>query len=284
MKPPFFAALATLAGATLACSGLTFNVQEVHTGPTQTVTINEPLPATGQVASVTLQMGTGTLNLSAGASGLAEGTVRYNVADWGPVLERSGANLTIRQQTSSSTFAVQGPQIANDWDLKLGSVPMDLTIQAGAYRGNLDLTGLFLRNLTISDGASQSEVNFREPNPEPMQLLSYRTGASTVTLRGLANANFQEMTFDGGAGDYTLDFGGVLQRPASVRIRTGVSSVRLLAPAGLNVQVTTQGGLASVQTDTGWQTSGSTYRHEGTGPLLSISVEMGVGSLSLLSE
>jgi hypothetical protein len=126
-------------------------------------------------------------------------------------------------------------------------------------------------------------VNFGAPNPEILQLFSYRTGASTATLRNLANANFQDMTFDGGAGDYTFDLGGQLQHPASLRIRTGLSSVRILAPAGLNVQLATQGGLSSVQTDTGWQANGSTYAHNGTGPLLSISIETGIGSLSLLS-
>jgi hypothetical protein len=284
MRPPFLAVLAILAAATLACSGLTFSVQEVQTGSTQTVTINEPLPASGRAASVTFELGSGSFHLSAGASGLAEGTIRYNVADWVPQVQRSGPNLTIRQQASTSSFAVQGPQVVNDWDFRLGSVPMNLTIQAGAYRGNLDLTGLSLRNLSISDGASQSEVNFAQPNPETMQLFSYRTGASTATLRGLANANFQEMTFDGGAGDFTLDFGGELRHPATLRLRTGVSSVRLVAPAGLNVQVTIQGGPSSVQTDAGWRASGSTFRHSGTGPLLSITVEMGLGSLSLLSD
>ena len=283
MRSPFLAVGAALAAATLACSGLTFSVQEVQTGPTQTLAVNEPLPASGEVASVHIQMGSGTFHLAAGASGLAEGTIRYNVASWAPQVLRSGPDLTLRQQASTSTLAVQGPQVVNDWDLRLGSVPLDLTIEAGAYQGNLDLTGLSLRNLAISDGASQSEVNFGAANPETLQLFSYRTGASTATLRNLANANFQEMTFDGGAGDYTFDLGGQLQHSASLRIRTGVSSVRILAPSGLNVQVSTQGGLSSVQTDTGWQASGSTYLHSGAGPLLSISIEMGLGSLSLLS-
>jgi hypothetical protein len=284
MRSSFLASVAALAAATLACSGLTFSVQEIQTGPTQTLSVHEPLPEAGQVASIHIEMGSGTLHLSGGASGLAEGTLRYNVASWAPQLLRSGADLTIRQPVSTSTVSAQGPQVVNDWDLKLGSVPMNLTIQAGAYRADLDLTALPLRALSISDGASQSEVNFGALDPESMNLFSYRTGASTVTLRNLVNADFQTMDFDGGAGDYTFDLGGQLQHPAALQIRAGVSSVRLLSPAGLNVRVTTQGALSSVQTDPGWQTDGSTYTHQGPGPLLSISVEMGIGSLSLLSR
>ena len=45
-----------------------------------------------------------------------------------------------------------------------------------------------------------------------MSILRYETGASTVKLNGLANANFGTLIFSGGAGDYTLDFSGDLQR------------------------------------------------------------------------
>jgi len=284
MPSRFLATAAALAAATLACSGLTFSVQEIQTGPTQTLSIHEPLPGAGQVASLHVEMGSGMLRLSGGAPDLAEGTLRYNVASWAPQVSRSGPELTIRQPVSTSTVSTQGPQVVNEWNLQLGSVPMDLAIQAGTYQADLDLTGLPLRSLSISEGASQSVVDFGAPNPETLDLFSYRTGASTVTLRNLVNAEFQTMSFDGGAGDYTFELGGNLQHPATLRIRVGLSSVRLLAPAGLNVRVTTQGGLSSVQSDAGWQTNGSTYTHPGASPLLSISVEMGIGSLSLLSE
>jgi hypothetical protein len=35
----------------------------------------------------------------------------------------------------------------NEWDLKLGSAPMDLVISAGAYDGTIELGGLALKSL-----------------------------------------------------------------------------------------------------------------------------------------
>ena len=89
---------------------------------------------------------------------------------------------------------------------------MDLTIAAGAYEGNLELGGLALKSLTVKDGASHVDLSFPEPNQTEMSILRYETGASDVKLTGLANANFSTLTFSGGAGNYTLDFSGELQR------------------------------------------------------------------------
>jgi hypothetical protein len=41
---------------------------------------------------------------------------------------------------------------------------MDLTINAGAYRGTLELGDLSLTRLDINDGASQATVEFSMPN------------------------------------------------------------------------------------------------------------------------
>ena len=67
-----------------------------------------------------------------------------------------------------------------------------------------------MKSLVIKDGASDNVVSFDAVNPVNMTKLDYTTGASTVTLKGLANANFDIMSFTGGAGTYTLDFAGTL--------------------------------------------------------------------------
>jgi hypothetical protein len=43
-----------------------------------------------------------------------------------------------------------------------------------------------------------------------MSILSYKTGASDVSLKGLGNANVDQVSFDGGVGSYELDFTGDL--------------------------------------------------------------------------
>ena len=70
---------------------------------------------------------------------------------------------------------------------------MDLSIDAGAYDGNMELGGLALKSLTVKDGAASVNLSFSEPNLIEMSRLSYSTGASEVKLSGLANANFTHL-------------------------------------------------------------------------------------------
>jgi len=84
-----------------------------------------------------------------------------------------------------------------------------------------------------------------------------------------------------GAGNYTLSFDGDLQRDASVSIDSGISTVNIIVPKGANAQVTFDGGLPSVNMDGGWQQDGDIYTLSGSGPTITISVKMGVGSPNL---
>ena len=283
MKRLILCAVAVLSLAALACSFITINIPRLKTGPTETLTVSEPLPD-ASVVDVTLKMGAGELKVSGGAEGLVEGEIQYNVAAWKPTITNDGDSLTIQQGDTNGQIGIPENDVVNQWDLKLGNAPMNLTINAGAYDGALDLSGVPLRNLEINDGASDAVVTFDSVNPEEMETLVYETGASSVDLTGLANANFAEMTFAGGAGDYTLDFSGELQRDATVQVTAGVSSLRIVIPSGTAAKVTVRGGLNDVDTDGDWTTSGDTYETSGDGPTLTIAVEMGVGSLTLVNK
>jgi hypothetical protein len=252
----------------------------MQTGATQTMTVNEPAPQGGAPAQVTIGMGAGKLQIGSGATGLVEGTIQYNVTEWKPTVSRQGSAVSITQGTN---FNNQLPpkNVVNDWQLKLGQTPVDLTINAGAYDSTLTLGGIPLTSLTINDGASNSNISFATPNPARMQKLVYKTGASTVNITGLGNANVAEMSFESGAGSYTLDFSGNLQQATNVRISSGVSNFKLIVPASTACKVVMTGAMNSVNTQGAWATSGKTYSLAGQGPLLTITVELGVGSLEL---
>lgn len=278
-------ALAALTAASLACS-INVNLPQVTTGPTQTLNINEAAPSAGQTAVVQISMGAGKLNVGAGAAGLVEGTVQYNVPEWKPTVTHTGGTVTIEQTLPKTNIGVpqSGSSIVNDWALKLGNVPMALTVNAGAYQGTLSLGGVPLTTLTIHDGASNAKVTFDSANPQSMSTLTYETGASTVTLSELANANAQNVEFTGGAGDYQLDFSGKLQHDMTVSVHSGASSVRLVVPPGVSAKVTVSGGLNNVNADSTWTHAGDTYTQSGSGPTITVSVDMGVGSLKLLNK
>jgi hypothetical protein len=161
---------------------------------------------------------------------------------------------------------------------------MELNLELGAYEGEMDLSGVPLTRLEISDGASKNEVVFNAPNPVSMSRFTYKSGASEVKLSGLANANFEVMDFESGAGSYTLDFSGTLLQAADVRVSSGLSSIKIIIPKGVPARVTVSGGLNDVKPMGTWTVTNGVYETAGTGPGLTITIDMGVGSLELISQ
>jgi hypothetical protein len=265
MKRALLLSAAALAAASLAC-GININIPQLTTVPTQTLAINEPVPdASVKQVDLAITMGAGKLNLSGGGTGLVVGQVSYNVADWKPTITHSGSSVSIDQGGMQNNVGLpaSGSNIVNDWELRLGSTPLALT---------------------VNDGASNAKLTFDTPNPQSMDSLTYQTGASTVSLLELANANAKAIDFTGGAGDYELDFSGNLQHDISATVKSGVSSVRLVVPPGTAARVNVAGGLNNVNADSSWTQTGGSYTQAGQGATITIDVEMGVGSLKLVNK
>ena len=257
-------------------------ITTIKTGPMVTTQINIPLPAdTTQTVDLSLAFGAGTLKVHSGASTLVSGTAIYNIADFKPAVTINGSTARIEQGNWHLTGIPDLSNIKNTWDLSLGDHPINLSIEAGAYHADYQLGGLALTDLTVKDGASDVKMNFASPNLAEMSLLDYETGASNVSLTGLGNANFSNLTFHSGAGNFTLDFTGALKRDGSVNIETGVSNTTLVIPSGIPAQLSVDGGLSNVTYDSAWSKSGSLYSQKGTGPQLNIVVHIGAGNLTL---
>ena len=283
MLKPVVKLIAILVITSLAC---TFNV-DVPTsrpGEVQTLTLAEQEPVPGGAARVEIAMGGGTLNLSGGGANLVNGTIEYNLSDWEPVITRTKNTVRIEQDIDAIPIPDTGNEMVNRWNLQLGNTPMELDIDAGAYEGTINLSGVPLLGLDIDGGASSAEVRFDTPNPQTMSTFNFNTGASNVNLYGLSNANFSRMAFSGAAGDYLLDFSGQSQQDAIVDVAGAVGKVSIQVPAGRAARVSVTGGLSDVNTNGGWQGSDNTYTLTGSGPNLTINVDMAVGQLELVSE
>jgi hypothetical protein len=275
-----------LALTSMACN-FTINLPErnVRSGPTVVDDIVVEAPTQGQSANLSIAFGAGKLNLSPGAGrSLVSGTATYNVSEFKPRISASGSRVRIEQSEQLRVLPNLGRNLVNEWDLQLGDSPMSLRISAGAYEGRYELGGLAIEDLEISDGAADSRLTFSEPNLVEMDSLRYTTGASSVTLEGLSNANFEDMFFRSGAGSYTLDFSGDLQRDATVTIESGLGSVRIVLPPGVPGRVTFDGGLSNVDVGGDWRRSGNDYIQDGNGPQVSFIVKMGAGNLELRSR
>jgi len=283
LSKPIFFIIVSLVLLSLAC-GVTINlpVTEVKTGPLRTEEIFVPAQDESPV-NLVLAFGAGELRIQPGAeNGLVEGVAIYNVDDLKPVVAVVGS--TVRLETGN--LELNGipsfrKELRNEWDLRLSDHPINLTINAGAYKGDIELGGLAIQTLKIADGASDVQLRFSEPNKLEMSTLRYDTGASSVELLSLANANFDRLVFKGGAGDYHLDFSGELKRPADVTVDAGISSVTIIVPEGVSARVFFDGGLSNVDISGAWEKSGDDYFLSGEGPRLTINVNIGAGNLDL---
>jgi hypothetical protein len=172
------------------------------------------------------------------------------------------------------------------FDLRLGKAhSYALTVETGASDCTLELGGLPLSELKIRQGAGKFALDFSIANPIPMRQLSVEGGAASLEMCCLANANFAEMTVNGGAASYALNFAGKLHQDAVVRINAGVSSVAIEVPATTAVRITTQTTIGSVEVGDGFTKQEGAFctpvALTGGKPLLTIQASVALGSIQL---
>jgi hypothetical protein len=111
--------------------------------------------------SVELSMGAGVLNVKGDATDLMQGTFTYNVSAWKPKISYSESDsrgkLTIEQPGGPHS---QGGDTTYTWDVQLNNkVPIELHVELGAGRSDLELGDLSLTRLHVEMGAGESIVD-----------------------------------------------------------------------------------------------------------------------------
>lgn len=172
------------------------------------------------------------------------------------------------------------------FDLQLGkSRPYALTLEVGASESSFDLGGLPLTGMIVRHGAGRFDIDFSAPNPQEMKRLDVNAGAVGMEMKNLANANFAEMTVEGGAASYKFDFGGSLRRDGTARISTGMSSVEIRVPATTAAKLNSKTVLGSLDIGDGYTKKEGGFWTEaavaGKTPVLNISASMSLGLLSI---
>ena len=124
------------------------------------------------------------------------------------------------------------------WDLKFtDKLPLDINLSSGATKGNFDFTGMMISYLNIVTGASKTFISFDEPNPIRMSEFNLSLGLAKFRGKHLLNANFEEMTVDGGLGKSTLDFTGETTNRSNVQMDLGLSSTVIILPRNVGVKI-----------------------------------------------
>ncbi|MGB2769181.1 MAG: toast rack family protein [Candidatus Zixiibacteriota bacterium] len=174
------------------------------------------------------------------------------------------------------------------WNLEFtDKIPITFEIDVGACEADLDFTGLKIDRLDMDLGASSVDVDFREPNPVRIHKISIDVGASALTIIGLGNANFDRFSFDGGIGDFTLDFSGDFKHRARVDIDVGLGSLTIRLPKDAGVEIKSESSfLSSFSIDKGDfdEVEDDLYQSNNFGETdkeLIFDVDIGLGSIDI---
>jgi hypothetical protein len=126
----------------------------------------------------------------------------------------------------------------NRWDAALSSrYPMELKMEIGACEANIDLGGVPLTNLNFEIGAASGHLDFSKENPERCRRIKFEAGASSLKIKNLGNARFEEFKFSGGAGSFDVDFRGTYHGESTAKIEIGLGSADITLPKGLAVRI-----------------------------------------------
>jgi hypothetical protein len=128
-------------------------------------------------------------------------------------------------------------------------VPMDLDLEFGAVRADVDLGGLSLTGLELSTGASESVIDVSEPSGAGMEVARFEVGAADFTARRLGNLNAGRIEVDAGVGSLTLWLDGDWRQDSRVAIDMGLGSLELRVPEGLGLQLREDSFLTSLDSE-----------------------------------
>lgn len=122
--------------------------------------------------------------------------------------------------------------------LKLSpDLPIILNLDLGVTKGDLKLGGLQLKEINLSSGVSKTNIDFGEPNPISLEYFDVETGVGAFEINNLGNANFKHFKFNGGIGDYVIDFAGDHYLDTKVDIAVGAGKVKIFVPRSSGVRM-----------------------------------------------
>ena len=202
------------------------------------VTMSRRLDGTAPVrAQVSYGAGTFTLR-STPERLLYRMSLRYDERAFEPRAEFRGNRLILGLEGTGGRFSLNRTDGSGSMALELGrGVPLDLDLEFGAVKANVDLGGLSLTRLELSTGASESIIEVSEPNPSVLSEADFEVGAADFTLRNLGNLGAERIDVQAGVGKVALWLDGAWRTNGRLSIDMGLGALELHVPEGLGIRI-----------------------------------------------
>ena len=176
---------------------------------------------------------------------------------------------------------------SSTWNVSFtDEVPISFDIRLGLGKGDFDFTGLSIKDLSLSAGASSVRVRFDKPNKSVIQNLNIEAGLSKFESHGLGNANFRHLKFEGGVGSYVLDFSGEMCEESDADIEVGFGSLVIYIPKNIGVKIVAEENFVThfdMDDDLTEQREDNYFssNYYSAGSKLNIRIDAGVGNVKI---
>lgn len=245
---------------------------------------------------VVLASSFGNVTISKGEPGKIVSVTSQNAPDESPHM---AVDYTVRNRIGYLEINLGKDSEADDEGLHIGNLsrghwtlqfsnelPISFDIELGVGRGEFDMSGLQVKDLNLSTGASEVDLNFSERNALEIENLTIESGVSRFDGHNLLNARFKNFHFQGGVGSYALDFGGPLRTEVQVDVEVGLGFVTLTVPREVGARVLYEKNWASrldcdedfEQNEDNEYLSTNYYRAPGK---MNITLDSGLGSIKV---
>jgi hypothetical protein len=194
-----------------------------------------------------ISYGAGTFGLRATEEPLLyRVSLRYDEDAYEPLIEYSGDRLEIGMEGSGRRFSFGRGSSGGSMDLELArGVPMDLDLDFGAVKADVDLGGLSLTSLELSTGASESRIDVSEPNTSVLRRAVFEIGAADFTMHRVGNLGAERIELKAGVGHVDLSLDGRWRADARLSIEMGLGALELRVPDGLGIRIRNDSFLTS---------------------------------------
>jgi hypothetical protein len=234
---------------------------------------------------VEVEYGAGNLSLRPAPSGiLYRARIDYDAERQTPQHSYVPGRLRLGLEGTARGLRIGRESVAGTLDLELTrEVPLDLTLEFGAARADLELGGLRLRTLRLATGASETQIRVSAPNPIPLDQARFEVGVASFKARDLGRLNAREITLEAGVGEVRMDFRGLSRPETRLRAKMGVGSLEIGVPEGVGVRIQRSSFLSTLDAP-GLVRSGSTFTSanwDQASVRLEISLESAIGPVTL---
>lgn len=199
-------------------------------------------------ATVRVEYAAGTIELGPTTDGmLYRMKLRYDAERSAPIAKFDATTRTVTLGTHSAPSAAWKSGTRDGSTLQAAvttRVPLQLVLELGAVRADVQLGGLRLSDLDLKTGASELRLDVNSPNAESLGAFKLDAGAADVEVRRGGNLRARRVDANVGAGKLDYDLDGVWEGTTSFDATVALGALTLRVPSDVGLRVTAKSFLA----------------------------------------